>query len=537
MLTMKRAWSALGSVARTARYLTSPRTQHVVAAAALASTVAFVPPALADRADDTLVAAFPREVTTVDGLYSTLRENDILGLLVDDALFYVDPERLEPVPLAAESYEFLDDTTLEVRLRDDITFHDGSPMTADDVVYSYEWTVSTEGETRYATRIGRWLDRVEAVDPLTVRFHMLRPYAMVLYDLAYYSKIRQRGAYDDPTADNGVNPDAQSLELNGTGPYRVVDFQPGQLIVLERYEGYRDDSAKGTPAIQNIRIRIIPDFATQAAEIMAGGVHWAFNVPTDIAEDVGRTGRAQFVAGPSMRVGYIVLDAMGRADPDGPLTQLAVRQAMNHAIDRDSLVDNLVRGTSAALHTACNPVQFGCTEDVTVYEHDPERARQLLAEAGYPDGIEFELWGARDREVLEAIIGMWSEAGIRASLRHVRGATLREARNNNDVVAYFGSSGSFSIPDAGAIIPDRFAEGSINYFHGDEELAQMVLNAVSTYDPDERIAHFDDALQRITEQAYWVPTHRYTQNFLISNDLSYWQSEDGMPRLFLAHWN
>ena len=537
MLAMKWPHGALGSLVTAVRYLAVHRTLPVLAGAALATAVAAVPPALADREDDTLVAAFPREVVTVDGLYSTLRENDILGLLVDDALFYVDPVELEPVPLAAESYEFLDDVTLEVRLRDDVTFHNGAPLTADDVVYSYEWIVSEEGETRFATRIGRWLDRIEEVDPLTVRFHMQRPYAMVLYDLAYYSKLRQRGAYDDPSADNGVNPNAQSIELNGTGPYRVVEFRPGELVVLERYEGYREDSAKGTPEIQNIRIRVIPDFATQAAEIMAGGVHWAFNVPTDIAEDVGRTGRARFEAGPSMRVGYIVLDAMGRTDPDGPLTQREVRQALNYAINRDSLVNDLVRGTSAPLHTACNPVQFGCSQNVTVYEHDPERARQLLAEAGYPDGIEFDLWGARDREVLEAIIGMWSEAGIRASLRYVRGATLREARNTNNLVAYYGSSGSFSIPDAGAIIPDRFAERSSNNFHGDAELAQMVLDAVSTYDPDERIAHFEAALQRITEQAYWVPTHRYTQNFLISNDLDYWQSEDGMPRLFLARWN
>ena len=498
------------------------------AAAALAVTT----PTTVASQEDTLMVAFPREVSTTDGLYNTRRENDILGLLIDDALYYVDPETQAPVPLAARSHEFADDTTLVVTLRDDVTFHDGSPMTAADVAYSFNHILDETTETRFHARIDRWLDTVEVLDERTVQFNMHYPYAMVLYDLSYYTKIRQEGSYE---VDGVTVPDAQRELQLGSGPYRVLEYTPGQRVVLERYEDYREDSPKAMASIDNITIRIIGDYSTQAAEIMAGGIHWAFNVPTDIAENVGNTGRAQFVAGPSMRVGYVALDAAGRSDPDVPMTNLLVRRALNHAIDRQAIVDNIVRGTSAPLFTPCQPIQFGCDESAAVqYEYDPELARSLLVEAGYPDGFELVLTASRDRDVMEALIGYWTEIGLDARLDYVR--NVSGPRNAGELMAFYGSSGSFSIPDAGAIMPDRFILDQSRVYTGDQELSDLVAATNSTYDQELRQERFREAIQRITDQAYWVPTHRYTQNFLMSNDIEYVQPEDGMPRLFMVRW-
>lgn len=96
-------------------------------------------PAVAGKSNNTLNVAFPREVVTLDGLYSNLRENDILGLVVDDALFTVNPETLEAEPLVAKSYKFVNDTTLDVELRPNVRFHDGSELRAEDVAYSFNW--------------------------------------------------------------------------------------------------------------------------------------------------------------------------------------------------------------------------------------------------------------------------------------------------------------------------------------------------------------------------------------------------------------
>ncbi|WP_227270851.1 ABC transporter substrate-binding protein [Roseobacter weihaiensis] len=498
----------------------------------IAATLIAVPPAVADRQDDTLVAAFPREISTTDGLYNTRRENDILGLLIDDALYYVDPETQEPVALSALSHEFVNDTTLVVTLRDDVTFHDGSLMTSADVVYSFNHILDETTETRFHARIDRWLDSVEALDERRVQFNMKYPYAMVLYDFAYYTKIRQEGSYE---VDGVTVPDAQRELALGSGPYRVIEYIPGQQVTLELYEGYREDSPKAVASIRNITIRIIGDYATQAAEVMAGGVHWAFNVPTDIAENVGNTGRARFVAGPSMRVGYVALDAAGRSDPDGPMTDIRVRRALNHAIDRQAIVDNIVRGSSGPLSTPCQPIQFGCDESAAVvYAYDPDLARSLLAEAGYADGFELVLTASRDRDVMEALVGYWTAIGLDARLDYLR--NVATPRNAGELMAFYGSSGSFSIPDAGAIMPDRFITDQQRVYTGDEALSELVASTNSTYDQDLRKERFREAITRITDQAYWVPVHRYSQNFLLSNEIEYVQPEDGMPRLFMVRW-
>jgi peptide/nickel transport system substrate-binding protein len=510
-------------------------TQRVLALLAVCvwSLIAGAPAALAGKSDNTLVVAFPREVTTLDGLYSRARENDVLGLLTDDALFYVDPKTLQAVPLAAKAHKFVNDTTLDVELRQGIRFHDGSEMTAEDVAYSYNWIVSPESKTLYTTRIAHWLKNAEVRGKYLVRFHMKQPNALVLYDFTYYSKIRKKGAYHK--ADGSADPNANARMINGTGPYRVTEFGTDR-ISLQRFKDYRGDSAKGSMPVERIIIRSIPDQSTQAAELMSGGVHWTFNMPTELAEDAARGGRVRLVHGPSMRVEFLVLDAVGKVQPNGPLTKKAVRQALNHAINREAIVKNLVKGTSKVLYSACNPVQFGCAQDVRKYDYDPARAKKLLAEAGYPNGFPLELWSDRERPVNEAIVHQLGQVGIKATLRFVKAPVLTKARNDKQIPAYYGSIGSFSIPDAGAIVPDHFLPESDRNFSQDPEVAKLVDAANATYDPEKRQQYFRHALRRIAEEAYWVPILTFSANYLASNEVVFEPWKDGMERLFQIRW-
>src|SRR5262245_54056357 len=422
------------------QYHFPPVLRRLAVAAALA---AMAGEAMAGKANNTLNVAFPREVVTLDGLYSNLRENDILSLAVDDVLYTVNPKTLQPVPLAALSHKVVDDRTIDVELRRGVKFHDGSELTAADVAYSYSWTINPRSGTNFTHRIFFWLESATATGPYTVRFKLKAPYSMFFYDLVYHSKIRKKGAYDKP--DGSHDPAAQSLKLNSTGPYRVVEFRPGQRIVLQRFKDYRKDSPKSVAQIENIVIRTIPDWSTQAAEAMSGGIDWSYQMPYEIAEDVAKSGRAIHLSGPSMRIGYVVMDAMGRHQPKNPFTNVRVRQAVNYAIDRESIAKKLVRGEAGALNVACNPAQFGCVEDAKKYEYSPQKARALLAEAGYPNGFETEFWAARERPIMEAIANQLAQAGFKANLRYVKGPTLSKARREHQVVLYYGSSGSFSV--------------------------------------------------------------------------------------------
>jgi peptide/nickel transport system substrate-binding protein len=488
----------------------------------------------AGKANNTLNVAFPREVVTLDGLYSNLRENDILSLAVDDALYTVDPSTLQPVPLAALSHKMVDDRTIDVELRRGIRFHDGSELTAEDVAYSYSWIINPRSGTNFTRRIFFWLESATATGPHTVRFKLKAPYSMFFYDLTYHSKIRKKGAYHK--ADGSLDPTAQSLKLTSTGPYRVVEFRPGQRIVLQRFKDYRKDSLKSVAQIENIVIRTIPDWSTQAAEAMSGGIDWTYQMPYEIAEDVAKSGRAVHLSGPSMRIGYIVMDAMGRHQPKNPFTNVKVRQAVNHAIDRESIAKKLAGGESGALHVACNPAQFGCAGDGRKYEYSPQKAKALLAEAGFANGFETEFWAARERPIMEAIVNQLGQAGIRATLRYVKGPTLSKARKENQVVIYYGSSGSFSVPDAGAVMGDKFAPASEENYTGNPDVGRLIAAALNSYDQKARRDNFGKAIRLIADQAYWAPVYRYSEEYILSRDVHFDAPKDGMQRLFLIRW-
>ncbi|WP_454689886.1 ABC transporter substrate-binding protein [Achromobacter aloeverae] len=513
-------------------YLRGLCTGLLSAALALAT-----PAALASRADDTLVAVVAREILVLDNFNSTSRENEIISLLVDDALFYIDPATQKAQPLVARSYRYLDPTTLEVTLRDDVQFHDGSKLGVDDVVYTFKTIIDPDNKAQKAGTFRRWLAGVEpGATPGTVVFHLKEPNPLVLDFLATGGRVVKKGTYDRGDGTGGLDVEAQSGKLIGTGPYKVVSFLPGRDLVLEKYAGYRGDSPKANAAISKIVFRVIPDYATQAAEIISGGAQWAYNVPTDIAESMAGSGQAVFQSSPSMRIGFIVLDAAGRTGADNPFTKLQVRQALNYAVDRAAIAKSLLRGSAAPADTPCLPVQFACAQDVPKYAYDPARAKRLLAEAGYPNGISFDLWASREQDSLEAVVAMWRKAGINANLRMVKQPALVKARDDNQLPAYFENNGSVGIADIGALLPNLLGRNSPSDFHHDPQLYDALAALMSTTDAQARLKAGKQAVARLAEQAYWVPLYEFTQNFLLSPDLDYPQAADGMQRLYLAKW-
>lgn len=488
----------------------------------------------AGRADDTLVVAIEGEIPTLDHLYTTSRDTIVVSELTDDGLFYVDPDTLAYVPLVAEAYTQVDDRTIDVVIRQGVRFHDGSPLTAEDVVYTYNWVLDPATNTNRGRLIAGWLDRVESTGPMAVRFHLKHPYPLAIRDMAFSVQLRKAGAYGKPGGE--VDHNAQALSLNGVGPYKVVEFEPGKRIKLERFDGYYADGPKGRPAIKTMIFRTIPDLSTQQAELVSGNVHWMYNVPADVASNIGATGYALHLAGPTLRVNFIPLDAAGYTGADNPLTKLDVRRAMIHAINRQDIVKYLVQGDAEVINSACHPIQFGCEQDVRKYPYDPAEARRLLAAAGYPKGFEFELWTYRERQAAEAIAADLAKVGIRARLRFVTLTTLNQARKKRRTPAFFASWESGSTADTATIAETHWSLKSDRNMSNDEGVAQHMEAAAKTIDAEQRKRHYRAALRRIAEQAYWIPLYTYSQNYLVSLDLAFPVPKDGLPRLFRAHW-
>jgi peptide/nickel transport system substrate-binding protein len=500
--------------------------------AALLSCAA-INPAFAGKADDTLRAAFAEEILNLDYNYTTKREYIIISDLIDGTLFNVNPETNEYEPAVATGYEYIDELTIDVSLRDDVKFHDGTLLTAADVAYTYNWIVNPESEAHATGVIEPWLESVEILDEHKVRFHLKTPYPLAIRDMARRVRLRKEGTYH-PNGEVDVN--AAALNPIGLGPYKVAQFEPGQDLVLERFEDYFEGGPKDEAPIGKIVIRNLPDLGTQQAELMSGGIDWMFKVPLDVAKSLGATPMADQVSGPDLRIAFIVLDAAGYTDPDGPLTNVLVRRGLNHAINKQEIVEFLMGGSSEPIHTPCHPAQFGCVQDIAEYGYDPEKAKALFAEAGYPDGFPLDLWAYRDRPMAEAVAADLVEAGIDVNLRYVKLESLNQARANRDIPAYIGTWGSGGTADTAAIASVHFSETTDRNLSGDAEVTELVMAAEATGDQEERLRLYTEGLGKIAEQAYWVPLFSYTQNYLVSPDLNFEPSPDGLPRLYEASW-
>lgn len=490
--------------------------------------------AYASPKDNSLVVAFSTPLTTVDRLYSIQREGLILSRLTDDGLFYVHPDTLEFEPLAAESYEWINDTQLDIKVRNDVRFHDGSRLTADDVVYTFEWVLDEASETSRGPVIRSWLESVEKTDTDTVRFNLHLPYPMALRDMAISIPIRKAGTYDGT---RGRENAAEDTPLNGIGPYKLKEFRAGREIVLERFDNYYQASPKANPAIDTIVFRVIPDQGTQQAELLSGGIDLMMDVPPDVADNISHLPGVRRKEGNDIRIGYITLDAAGYSNPDSPFTNVKVRQAINHAINREEITRYLVRGSAEVVHFACHPRQFGCDGDGPRYPYDPQKAKALLAEAGYPDGFSFNLWAYREKIIAEAVVSNLRAIGLDVDLRFVKLNVFSKVRNDRNMETFFASYGSGGTADASASAGVHFASNTARNFTRDEELAETLLAAEQTINPDERKRLYRKALNRIAEQAYWVPMFSYSQNYLLAPGLDFPVPNDGVPRFWQASWS
>ena len=497
----------------------------------ITSTLALVmanSPVLAGKADDTLNIAWRGELATLDRYYNTLREGIIVGRLVWDALLHKDPETLEFKPLLAKSYTFIDETTIDFELRKGITFHNGEPFDADDVVYTLRYVSNPENKVLTQRNVN-WIQRVDKINQYKVRLKMKAPTPIALEFLAgplliypneYHAKVGSGGMGKEPV---------------GTGPYKVTTFVPGASIIFERNDQYFSGSLKGRPKIGRIVQRTIPEINTQIAEILSGRLDWAWKIPADQAKQLATRPNITVTNEQTLRVGYLSFDSSNRTGHNSPVNNPLVRKAIAHAIDRRAIVDNLVGGKSVVVHSACHPAMFGCEQNVTTYEYNPGKARMLLAEAGYRDGFEIDFHAYRNRPYAEAIMGYLNEVGIRTNLVYLKYAALRDKVYSGEIDFNFMTWGSYSFHDTSAITSHFFKATKDDYAR-DHALVSDLKQGDESVDRDRREAAYSRALKRIADNAYWVPLFTYNTDYAFNSDLHFVPNPDEIPRFYKTYW-
>ena len=482
-------------------------------------------PAAAQKAQDTLRVAWRDAVPNVDPYYNTLRTGLVVAHQAWDTLIYRDPETFQMKPLLATSWRYAGDTTIEFELRPSVRFHDGSPFTAEDVVYTVQSALSDQVAvpSNFSFIAG-----AEAIDDMHVRIRLKRVFPAALEYIAMVLPIYPK-AYRERVGSE------YSKAPVGTGPYRITAVDGASQIEMERNDDYFD-SPKGKPAIRRLVIKAVADTTGEMSALLGNEADWIWMFNPDQIDSFNRMPALQTMRQESMRVAYLNMDSAGRTGADNPLTNARVRQAILHALDRPTMARQFMPGGSRVLDAPCFPTQFGCDQAIaTKYEYNPAKARALLAEAGYPQGFTTEIVGYLLPQWQSAIPNYLAAVGIQAKVSQLQAGAVVQRSIEGKNPMELGSWGSYSINDASAFMPFFFTGGGQDYAR-DPELQAMVEAGGSSTDPDKRRAAYNAAIKRITERAYYVPLFTFVTNYAMSRGLNFKTFGDELPRFYLSSW-
>jgi peptide/nickel transport system substrate-binding protein len=391
-------------------------------------------PATPARAQD-LSIGLSAAITSMDPHFHNLSpNNNVMEHLYETLVAKDGSYRLRPG--LAESWRNVDDLTWEFRLRKGVRFHDGSEFTAADVVASLNRAPNVPKSPSSFGIYTRQIAEVQVVDPFTIRVRTKTPYPLLPNDLStiyIISAKHEKATTEDFNAGRAIN---------GTGPWRFVKWQLDDRIELARNDSYWGPR----PQFERVTLRIIVKDPTRVAALLAGDVRAIENVPTSDIARLATNKELTLSRTISNRFIYLhmdsardksphVADAAGKPLDKNPLKDARVRRAMSLAINRQAIVDKVMEGAAVATGQLLPPGLFGYVPGIKPPAFDPEGARKLLAEAGYPDGFSLVLHTPNDRyvndeQVSQAVAGMLSKVGIRTRVEAMPSAVFFSRGNN-----------------------------------------------------------------------------------------------------------
>ncbi len=396
-------------------------------------------------------------------------------------------------PSLAESWSVSKDGLVyEFVLRQGVRFHNGDPVTADDVKFSFE---------RYRGASARLLKErvpvVEVVDPGRVRFRLKEPWPDFM---TYYGSLATGAGWIVPRKYlEKVGDDGFKKAPVGAGPYRFVSFTPGIELVLEAYEQYW----RKVPSVKRLVLKAIPDETTRLAMLKRGEADIVYLLQSALAEEARRT--AGLTLRPTPIVSTHWLAFLDQWDPKSPWADKRVRLAANHAINRQALNEAITLGFSRITWSII-PASFDFYWQPPAYAHDPARAKQLLAEAGYPRGFDAgDLWcDAATATMSEAAIGYLQAVGIRVRLRPLERAAFftgyQEKKLKNIVYTITGSFGN-----AATRIETFVASGGTYVYGGYPDIDGLFREQAGELDRKRREAMLQRIQQLVHEKAMYAP--------------------------------
>lgn len=398
----------------------------------------------------------------------------------------------------AESFEKIDDTTWEVTLKQGVKFHNGEEMTAEDVKFSLE-RAATE-ETLAERSAFSSIKEVKVIDPYKAHIITHEPNPLLTGVLARTSAVIYPKAYIE---EHGIEHFIENPV--GTGPFKLKEWQRGSHMTLEPFSDYFEGPVEDW---EKVVFRILPEASTRVGELLTGGVDIIPAVASNEWSRIENSDKAQLVFGLSNRVAHIV----PKGTPGSPMADRRVREAVELAIDNNLIIEKLLGGQATPVRTRVTKGNVGANESLfNVYLYDPERAKQLLKEAGYENGLEITIQSsngryARDKEVAEMIVGMLAQVGIKAKLELPEWNTYLELRNANKVADLHMLWFANSFFDAHIMINEHFTgtRKLENLGFENEELVDVLKRAQNNMNEAERIQLYQRAQEIEAEERYRI---------------------------------
>ena len=478
------------------------------------------------------------EPSAIDPHYHNLTPNNSLAAHIFSRLIEQD-EKQRLTPGLATSWKAIDDLTWEFKLRKGVKFHDGSDFNPDDVMASVKRAPNVPNSpSSFALYIkGKTFEKI---DDYTIHIKTENPYPLMPVDVSTIHIISDK-AVDASTEDFN-----SGKATAGTGPYKFVEWVPGDRLVLERYDGYH--GAK--PEWDKVVYKPIKSGPSRVAALLAGDVDFIDNVPTIDIKRLEKEPNLSLSQGISNRVIYLHLDQFREDSPDitakdgskikNPLLDANVRKALSKAINRDLIVERVMEGVAIPAGQLLPEGFFGVSPNLKPEPYDPEGAKKMLADAGYPDGFKMKVHGPNDRyindaKILEAVAQMFSRIGIETSVETMTKSVFfkRASRGSPDkmpefsfvLVGWGSGTGEASSPLKSLLATydkDRGMGASNRGRHSNAEMDKVLDEALATVDDEKRAALLAKATDiGIGQDQGIIPLHYQVNTWAAKKGLKY----------------
>jgi peptide/nickel transport system substrate-binding protein len=452
-------------------------------------------------------------------------------------------KKYEIEPALATSWKQVSPTQWRFSLRRNVKFHDGTPFTADDVVFSFGRIQQPQGTLQvYVAGV----KEIRKVDDHTVDFILLRKIIdFRIMSKAWAEKHRAQNVQDAKAKDETY----AARNANGTGAYILKGWEPDKRLVFAANPAWWD---KREGNVTDVIYTPIKSDATRVSALLAGDVDLVTDLPTQDVARLKQNSALKLLEGHEVRTIFIGLDQHNNelqySDVKGknPFKDVRVRRALNMAVDREAIKRVTMRGLSIPASIMVAPGVHGHTNALDkVSAPDPTGARKLIAEAGYPNGFEFTLdcpnnRYVNDEEICQALVGMWAKAGVRVKLNAIPFSTHIPKILKHDTSAYmlgWGVATFDSLYTLQSLVRTKTtgADGSFNCGRVSDAKLDQLIDAMKTeMDAKKRDAMIQEALTRVRDEAFYVPLHHQLRPWAMKKNVSTLHRADDRPEARFA---